>query len=118
MNNIINKIIEVAYAQNLIPCPDGTMADPAIGCVQTPASIIGAESSLLEVILKATSGFMFFMAGATTIILIYGGIRYAMALGNEYEIKKAKRIMFWGVFGLVIALLAAFVTGFVFNLVK
>jgi hypothetical protein len=118
VNNIINKIIGIAYAQNLIPCPDGTMADPAIGCVQTPSSIVSAESSLLEVILKASSGFMIFLAGAATIVLIYGGIRYAMALGNEYEIKKAKRIIFWSVFGLVVGLLASFVTGFVFNLIK
>jgi len=118
MPNILTKIIETTYAQELIHCPDGTLADPSIGCVQTPASIINAESSLLQVILQAISGFMIFIAGVATITLIYGGIRYAMSLGNEDQISKAKRIIFWSVFGLVIALLAAFVTGFVFNLIK
>jgi hypothetical protein len=110
MNKILSKIIETAYAQELIRCSDGTMADPSIGCVETPSAIIGSESSLVQIILKGANGLMTFVAGLAVIILIYGGIRYAMAMGSEEQIKKAKRIIFWSIIGLIVALLAIFVT--------
>jgi hypothetical protein len=117
LNKILTKIIETAYAQNLISCPDGTMADPSIGCVKTPSSLIGAETNLAEIILKFANSLMAFVAGVAIITLIYGGIRYAIAAGNENQIKIAKKVMFWGVFGLVVGLLAVFVTNFILDIV-
>jgi len=113
LEKILSKIITTAYAQELIKCPDGTLADPSIGCVETPAALISAEFSLVQIILKAANGFMTFMAGLAVIMLIYGGIRYAMSIGNEDQIKNAKRIIFWSIIGLVIALLAVFVTNII-----
>ncbi|MBU0577398.1 pilin [Patescibacteria group bacterium] len=109
--------IGIAKAQDLIPCSDGTMADPDIGCVATPAAILSPESSLVSIILNIANGFMAFVAGMAVITLIYGAIRYTTAAGSEEQINKAKRIMFWGVFGLVVALLAVFITDFILNLV-
>lgn len=117
LDKIITKIIATAYAQDLISCPDGTMADPSIGCVQTPGSIVSPESSILQIILKSISAFMTFVVGVAVITLIYGGIRYALSAGDESQIQKAKRILFWGIFGLVVALLATFVTNFILNIV-
>lgn len=110
MDKILSKIIATAYAQELIRCPNGTLADPSIGCVETPAALISAEFSLVQVILKAANGLMTFIAGLAVIMLIFGGIRYAMSVGNEDQIKNAKRIIFWSIIGLVIALLAVFIT--------
>ena len=115
---IHTKIIGSAHAQNLIPCPDGTFADPAIGCVETPAAIVSPESSLLNIILNFSEALMTFVAGIAVIVLIYGGIKYAMSIGNDVEIQKAKKIIIWGVFGLVIALLARFVAGFILGIVS
>jgi hypothetical protein len=113
---ILTKIIETAYAQNLISCPDGTMADPSIGCVKTPSSLISAESNLAQIILKFAGSLMTFVAGIAIITIIYGGIRYAIAAGSEDQIKTAKKIIFWGIFGLIIALLAVFVTNFILDI--
>ena len=113
MNIILSKIIETAYAQELIKCPDGTLADPSIGCVVAPSALLSPESSLIQIIMKAANGLMTFVTGIAVIILIYGGIRYALAAGEEEQIKKAKRIIFWGIIGLVIGLLAVFVTNLI-----
>lgn len=117
MNNILTKFIATAYAQNLISCPDGTLADPSIGCVKTPAALINAESNLVQIILKFANGLMTFITGVAIITLIYGGIRYAIAAGDENQIKIAKKIIFWSIFGLIVALLAVFVTNFILNIV-
>lgn len=117
LENILNKIIAKAYAQELIRCQDGTWADPSIGCVQAPAAIVSSESNLIGIILKITNGLMSVVAGIAVITLIYGGIRYAMSAGSEDQIRKAKSIIFWGGFGLIVALLAVFVTSFILNAV-
>jgi len=117
LEKIIIKIIETAYAQELISCPDGTMADPSIGCVETPGAIINPESNLVQIILKIANGLMAFVAGIAIAIIIYGGIRYAIASGDEEQIRKAKKIIFWGAFGLIVGLLAVFVTDFILDIV-
>lgn len=118
MNKILTYIIETAHAQDLIPCPDGSMADPSIGCVETPGIIINPESNLINIILQLADGLLLFVAGVATISLIYGGIKYATSVGNEAELSKAKRILIWSIFGLIVALLAKFVVGTVTGIVS
>lgn len=107
----------MAYAQDLIPCADGTYADPTIGCVAAPTSVIRSESNIAELILKIASGFMVFVMGVAVIGIIYGGITYAMAMGVEEKLQKAKRAILWSVVGLVIALLARLVAEFILKTV-
>ncbi|MBU0727867.1 pilin [Patescibacteria group bacterium] len=109
--------IGVAKAQELIQCADGTMADPTIGCVETPSALINPQSNLAAIILNFASGLMTFVAGVAVLTLIYGGIRYAMAAGSDEQINKAKRIMFWGGFGLIVGLLAQFVAKFIVGII-
>ena len=117
INKFLNKIIEKAYAQELIPCPDGSFADPSVGCVEIPGAVMDAESNLASVILRFADGLMTVIAAIAIAALIYGGIHYAMAMGNKEKLGKAKRIMFWSVFGLVVALLAKFVVNFILEIV-
>ncbi|MBN1258530.1 hypothetical protein JXA05_02115 [Candidatus Peregrinibacteria bacterium] len=105
------------YAQNLIPCPDGTLADPSIGCVATPANVADPSSGLLDITLHFAATLTTFAAAAATLVLIYGAVRYALAAGNKNQIDSAKRVMFWAVFGLAVALLARFVVQFVLNVI-
>lgn len=114
---MITKLIQNAFAQELIPCPDGSLADPSIGCVTVPGSVVDPESSLLSLILRAADGALSVVAGVAVIFLIYGGIRYAMAAGDDEKINKAKRMMIWSVFGLVLSLLAVFVVQFVLEVI-
>lgn len=118
MNKFLLTLIEKAYAQDLIPCADGTMADPLIGCVSTPESIVNPESSLAGILLNFASGLMAFVSGVAILTLIYGAIRYALAAGSNEQINKAKRIMFWSIFGLVVGLLSVFVAEMILGIVS
>ncbi len=116
---MLNALLyNIAYAQNLIACPDGTMADPAVGCVPVPSNVISPESSILNLILKVGSGLMTATGGIAVIFLIYGAIRYATATGDPDRIEQAKRTMIWSVVGLAISLLSAGLIQFILNTIK
>ena len=103
--------------ESLIRCPDGTLADPSIGCLETPRAIVDANSEILNIILKTADTLMTLAAVASVGIIIYGGIRYALSMGNEEGIKKAKRTLFWSVFGLVVTLLAKYIVTSVLSII-
>jgi len=102
----------------LIPCSDGTMADPTIGCVTAPASsTVNPETGIAEMILQTAGVLMSFAAAVSVIMLIYGGITYAMAAGDDEKIRKSKRIMLWSIVGLAVSLTARAVAQFTLGIV-
>lgn len=102
-------MFETVHAQELIPCSDGSYADPAIGCVEAPAATVSTESNLAELILVVASYLTTVVAAAALIALITGGVLYSLALGEEEKLQKAKRTMLYSLVGLVIALMARFI---------
>jgi hypothetical protein len=98
--------VEKAYAKELIPCQDGSMADPSIGCVNAPGSIVSSDASMTEIILQVASVLMSVVMVVSVLLLIWAGVIYAMAAGDDYKIQKSKKMMMWSVIGLVVALLA------------
>jgi hypothetical protein len=111
-------IINLAYAQESLPCPDGTMSDPLIGCATVPAGIVNPESGLLDILLKFTSVIMAFIASLAVIVLIYGALRYAMNQGNGEEAGKAKKIILWSIIGLIGGLLARYGVEFILSAIS
>ena len=107
--NLLGLMIEKAYAQELIPCKDGSMADPVIGCVEAPKAIVSEQSDLLTIVLSGAHMLVGLAVLASVAVLIYGGIVYASSMGNEERMKKAKQILFWSVFGLAVSLLAKYI---------
>jgi hypothetical protein len=98
--------LQLAYAQELIACPDGTMADPSVGCVNAPSSLVDSNTSAVELINRFSVPILTMVIAASTVMLMAGGIRYAMAAGDEEHIQKAKRTMVWSSVGLGVGLLA------------
>lgn len=113
--NILN--ISKAYAQQLIPCADGTMADPSIGCVKAPAAVANPETGIAEVILNIASAFMGIVIFVSVILIIYGGITYALAAGDDTKISKSKRVIMWSIGGLIVAFLARAGAQFILGIV-
>ena len=112
-------LYSIAYAQALIPCPDGTMADPNVGCVApVPGTVINPQSSVLALVFKAGNVLAWAAGGLAVIFLIFGAIRYATAAGDQEQTDQAKRTMVWSVGGLVISLLAAGIVQFILNTIK
>lgn len=103
-------------AQNLIPCPDGTLADPGVGCVGIPEAIVSPESPVLNLILKTANILVMAAGGLAILFLIYGAIRYAAARGEQNQIDQAKRTIFWSLAGLVLSVLAASLVQFILKL--
>jgi len=110
--------LRLAYAQELIPCPDGTMADPSIGCVTIPTSVVNSNTPISEILLKIASLTLTAVIVAATLTLIYGGIRYATAVGDEERLQNAKRLILWSVIGLAVALTARLLIGEVGSLLS
>ena len=117
MNNILITLTPAAFAQDLIPCPDGTMADPTIGCAGTPVGLLNPEMGIGELIMKIANISLTGVIAIATALLIYGGIRYAMALGDEEKLHQSKRILFWSVIGLIISLAAKIIIQYVTTLI-
>jgi hypothetical protein len=117
VNEMLALIIGKAYAQDLIPCQDGTLADPTVGCTAAPEAIVHTQSDILDIILKTADVVVTVAAILTVAVLIYGGISYALSMGNEEKIETAKRIIFWSVFGLTLALLAKYIVAAVLMLI-
>lgn len=111
MKNLSSLIIDEAYAQTneLIPCQDGSMADPSIGCAEAPSAIVNTQSDVLEIIMKTADAIVTIAVIAAVAVLIYGGIYYAASMGQEEKLKKAKNIIFWSIFGLIVTLLAKYI---------
>lgn len=117
IKDFISLIIGKAYAQELIPCEDGTMADPVVGCIETPKAIVNTQSEILSIILKSADAVVTIAVAASIAVLIYGGIVYAISMGNEDKIRTAKNIIFWSIFGLVLALLAKYIVTIILVLI-
>ena len=109
IKTLLSLIIGKAYAQELIPCEDGTMADPIVGCIETPKAIVGSQSEILGIILKSADAVVTIAVAVSVAVLIYGGITYAISMGSEEKIKTAKNIIFWSIFGLIVTLLAKYI---------
>jgi len=118
MLNQISKIVERAYAQTQIACPDGTFADPTLGCVNTPASVLNPESGLVSLTLKSANGLLLVIITVATLTLIYGAIRYAISLGDETDITKAKKTIFWSLVGLILGLLSKYVVSAILGILS
>ena len=93
------------------------MADPSIGCANAPVSAVSSYTSITEIILKIASILMSVTAVAATILLIYGGIMYAMAAGDDERIRKSKRIIIWSMVGLAVSLIARTVAHYILGIV-
>jgi hypothetical protein len=110
-----------AFAQSantLIPCADGTMADPSIGCVTMPAGLANVNTPISEVILNIAGVALTAVIVVATGFLIYGGIQYAMAVGDEEKLQKSKRLIVWSMIGLALAVTARMLIGGVGSLLS
>jgi len=71
-------------------------------------AVIGAKTTMdAQGVLDNIRNFLIWVVGGVSgIILIIGGIMYAMAAGDEQKTKKARKAIIGAVVGLVVALLA------------
>ena len=65
-------------------------------------------------IFKTITNTALFIIGALSVImLIYGGIRYTISMGDAKNVEAAKNTIMYAIIGIVVALLAAAIVNFV-----
>lgn len=77
-------------------CPGGTGAKP-----------------LFNFISKIVNWFLGFVGLLAAIMLIWGGIKYIISLGDEQEAETAKKLILYAIIGLLVIGIAAAVVNFV-----
>ena len=79
----------------------------------------GSAKQDLPDVITTIINVMLFIAGALAVIMIiYGGIRYITAHGDEKQVKVAKDTIVYSVVGLIIAIIAYALVTFIFNTFK
>lgn len=101
------------YAAENEFCPDGSVLDPTIGCVNAPTGILSSETDLFPLILKLADFLTLIAGGIALILLVYGGIQYSLAMGEEERTNQAKRTIKWSMIGLILSITAFSVVEFV-----
>ncbi len=91
-------------------CPDGSIDLYRAGCF-TEAFGGSEEIDTGGIINSAQLIFIFL----SIIVVIYGGISYMTSLGDEYKTNTAKKIIYSGIGGLIIVVLAKPIASFIMN---
>lgn len=78
----------------------------------------GSNQNLPDIITTIINVMLFIAAALAVIMIIYGGIRYITAHGDEKQVKVAKDTIVYSVTGLIIAILAYALVTFIFDRFK
>ncbi len=78
----------------------------------------GSNQNLPDIITTIINVMLFIAAALAVIMIIYGGIRYITAHGDEKQVKVAKDTIVYSVVGLIIAILAYALVTFIFDRFK
>lgn len=70
------------------------------------SGVVTTETNVSDIAVKVIQWIMGIVGLICVIMIIYGGITYATAAGNEDRITMGKTILIWAIVGLVICLLA------------
>lgn len=93
----------IAYA---ITYSTAILAAPAISHWGATCKPSGVPTDIREAIMNVTNWILGFIAIVATLIIIYGGVQYLTAGGNEDSVASAKKTISYGIIGVVIAGLA------------
>ena len=66
----------------------------------------GAEGSARALARTIVNFFLFFLGLVATIMVIYGGVMYVTAAGNDDQVGKAKNVILYAIVGIVVILLS------------
>lgn len=78
------------------------------------AGVTECKSAPLEARITSIINSLFFVIGAVAVlVLLYGAIRYITSTGDASRVKAAKDTIIYAIAGLVVAILAPAIVGFV-----
>lgn len=125
----IGSALIAAFALSAIglstPAAQAATCDPNSGSISggvdcaAPANaddpLFGSDNSLFQ----RVTGILIFLIGVISVImLIIGGIRYAVSGGDQSAVTAAKNTILYAIIGLVVAFLAFGISSFVINFLQ
>ncbi|MCL1929547.1 hypothetical protein FWF93_00095 [Candidatus Saccharibacteria bacterium] len=121
INSIIGKLVG-GFAVASAALVAGAIRVQAIG-LESGKSAAGKGNGLSKgdadtTVTNIVNVAMYAIGVISVIIIIYAGIMYATAAGDEAKVKKAKNTIVGGVIGLAISILALVIVNFVIAQVK
>jgi hypothetical protein len=95
----------------VVDCANGTTVQDGVDCVSGAdvKPLFGADGIFTLIINTA----LFVIGALSVLMLIYGGIRYTISMGDAKNVEAAKNTIMYAIIGIVIALLASAIVNFV-----
>jgi len=79
-------------------------------CLFTGATNCAGKPGVFTTIINTA---LFIIGALSVVMLIYGGIRYTISMGDSKNVEAAKNTIMYAIIGIVVALLAAAIVNFV-----
>lgn len=122
---VLRKVAEAGvYFGTFLPmttyAADASNCDPTQGSITDGAKCSQATQSQPDNlfgpngVFQQVSNILIFLVGAISVImLIFGGLRYVVSTGEKGRVEDAKNTILYAVIGIVVAILAYAIVGFV-----
>lgn len=110
--------VNVAYFGTAIAADEGCNITGGAQSGANCAQGVGQPTSLPNQIKSITNILLLAIGIISVIMIIIGGIRFAVSGGNESGVKAAKDTILYAVVGLVIALLSFAIVNYVLTFIK
>lgn len=101
MNKIMRKAVLAMVMLSVLVVPFLASAQFSTNVINNTYGL--ANKSLNQMILDVTNWLVGFIIILAFLIIVYGGVRYVAAAGSDDEVAAAKKIITYGVIGLVVA---------------
>jgi len=113
--NLVSQGVLVAYADGNLVTPKPDLLPGPLQSTQESAA--GVRTWFANKILPAwTQGIVGFVAMIAFAMLIYSGIRYLTAYGNEEAAQSAKKVIIYSLVGLLLALFSYTIVSIIVNI--
>ncbi|MEA1937200.1 MAG: hypothetical protein U9N04_03755 [Patescibacteria group bacterium] len=107
MNKLIKAILASSVASYaLIYSTNLALAQSGVGKWGDKCSPSNVPTDIKKAIMNVTNWILGFVAIIATLVIIYGGVMYLTAGGNEDNVASAKKTISFGIIGIVICGLA------------
>jgi Type IV secretion system pilin len=84
----------------------GTAGAQLINPGDAPKDLAGGGGDIRALALNIVSFFLGFLGLVAVIMIIYGGITYVTAAGNQEKVDSAKKIIMYAIVGIIIVLIS------------
>ncbi len=106
MKNLIKSLVASSAAAFAFVYSTSIVGAATISSWGATCKPTGVPTDIRQAVMNVTNWILGFIAIIATLVIIYGGVQYLTAGGNEDAVGAAKKTISYGIIGVVIAGLA------------